>query len=176
MALTKERFLQLFVQEYGKLRAYTWQFVHDDYMVEEVLQDLALTVVNKLSEIRDEHHFLAWARITCRNLSMNAIRKRNRQPVMMSNQTLDLLEACWQRYDNASTSGLLAALRKCISLLGPQAKRLIELRYAEGLRFVQIAEQLEQNKNTVYAALARVHRALGKCIEKAQFEEETANG
>jgi RNA polymerase sigma factor (sigma-70 family) len=103
---------------------------------------------------------------------MNARSKQQRKPmIMLSNEVLDMLEGDWKKYETADGQNQMSALRKCLTKLAPYARRLIEMRYAKNLRFTQIAEVLGQNKNTIYTTVARIHRFLGKCIER-KFSQE----
>jgi RNA polymerase sigma factor (sigma-70 family) len=167
MSINRDQFLKLFIRDYSLLRAYVWQRLYNDDLVEETLQEFAITAIGKLSEIRNEEHFPGWARTTCRYLAMNARSKQQRRPmIMLSNEVLDMLEGEWEKFEVADHQNRMSALRKCLSKLAPYARRLIEMRYAKNLRFRQIAEILGQNKNTVSSAVARIHRFLGNCIEK----------
>ena len=85
MAIDQETLMRLLTSEEGKFRAYTWQIVRDDHVVEEVVQDMAVLALQKCSQINDPGHFPAWARRTCRNLAMDAIRKKL-APTMPSEQ------------------------------------------------------------------------------------------
>lgn len=160
--------VRLLVAEHDKLVAYTWQLVRDDHLVEEVLQEMALVAVEKKEQIVDAAHFLAWSRTTCRNLALSLIRKRGRRPVMLSNAVLDMLESHWQQRDASSSADLLAALRKCVARLGPRARQIVEMRYAEGLRSGEIAKRLGIKVPTMYVTLMRIHRTLSDCMEQEE--------
>jgi RNA polymerase sigma-70 factor (ECF subfamily) len=167
MAIDRDQFLKLFIRDYSLLRAYVWQRLYNDDLVEETLQEFAITAIGKLSKIRDEEHFLGWARTTCRYLAMNMRSKQQRRStIMLSNDVLDMLEGDWEKYEVADNQNRMSALRKCLSKLAPYARRLIEMRYAKNLKFRQISEILGQNKNTITTTVARIHRFLGKCIEQ----------
>ena len=137
VAIERDVFLRLFIRQYDILRAYTWQFLYDDSLVEEALQEFAITTLGKLSQIRNAEHFLPWAKVTCRNLAHDTLRKQRRQPIALSNEVLDLLEGEWRQYDDAETSNRISAMRKCLAKLPPPARWLVELRYGRGLRFAQ---------------------------------------
>jgi RNA polymerase sigma-70 factor, ECF subfamily len=171
MALDHDTLVRLLIAEHDKLVAYTWQLVRDDHLVEEVLQEMALVAVQKTEQIVDAAHFLAWSRITCRQVAMSLIRKRGRRPVMLSNAVLDLLEGHWQQRDGLSSVDLLAALRKCVARLGPRARRIVEMRYVEGLRSGEIAKQLGVKAPTMYVTLMRIHRALSDCMKQEEGQD-----
>jgi RNA polymerase sigma-70 factor, ECF subfamily len=171
MGLERDEFLQLFIREYNVLRGYTWQFLFNDQLVEDTLQEFAITAIDKLPEIRDRDHFLPWAKITCRNLALKNHRKQKRQPPTFSNEVLELMEDHWKKMDVPGPANRMSALRHCLTKLTPQAKWLIELRYVRNLTFVRVAEELGQSKNTVYSMMVRIHRILGKCIMREILNE-----
>jgi RNA polymerase sigma factor (sigma-70 family) len=90
---------------------------------------------------------------------------------MLSNAVLDLLEGHWQQRDGSSAVDLLAALRKCVARLGPRARQVVEMRYAEGLRSGEIAKRLGVKTPTMYVTLTRIHRTLSDCMKREEGQE-----
>jgi len=165
MAVDRETLVRLLTSEQRKLRAYCWVITRDDHIVEEVVQDMAVIALQKCDQIQDANHFPAWARITCRNLAMNALRKKTRQPLTLSSGTLDLLEAHWEKLDGTESADLMEALRKCVGHLTSRVLQILRFRYAEGLRPAEIADRLGMNPSTLYVTLLRAHQTLAKCID-----------
>jgi RNA polymerase sigma-70 factor, ECF subfamily len=176
MAIDQETLMRLLTSEDGKLRAYTWQIVRDDHVVEEVVQDMAVLALQKCSQINDSGHFPAWARRTCRNLAMDAVRKKPHRPCLLSNAVLDLLESRWEQLDGEGGSDLIAALRKCVDRLTAHARQILEIRYTEGLRCGEVAKRMGVKVDTVYVTLLRIHRTLAECIENERRREGLADG
>jgi RNA polymerase sigma-70 factor, ECF subfamily len=172
--MDQDTLMRLLVRDQPKMHAYAWQFLRDDHLVEEVLQELALVAVKKGDQVVDEAHFPAWARKTCRNLAMNAVRKRGRSPQLLSTSVLDLLEAQWEKLDPVGGFDLIAALRKCVEKLTVRARQMIDLRYVDDLRSGEIAQRLGVKVGTIYISLMRIHRALAECIAKEK--EESSDG
>lgn len=157
--------MRLLTSEQGKLRAYSWSLTRDDFIVEEIIQDMAVIAIEKREQIHDSEHFMAWARTTCRNLCLAANRRKNRRSFTFSNSVLDMLDGNWEKLDDEKSSQLIAKLRKCISQLTQRARRLLEYRYVEGLRPGEVAKRLEAKASSIYVSLLRVHRALAECME-----------
>ena len=175
MAIEQETLMRLLTGEEGKLRAYIWQIVRDDHVVDEVVQDMAVLSLQKCSQIENAEHFPAWARRTCRNLAMEAIRKKQQRQCLLSNAMLDLLESRWERFDGQRSVDLLAALRKCVDRLTPRARQVLEFRYTEGLRCSKVADRMGVKVDTVYVTLLRIHRTLAQCIESERRKEGLAD-
>jgi RNA polymerase sigma-70 factor, ECF subfamily len=170
MAIDQETLMRLLTSEQGKLRAYSWSLTRDDHLVEEIVQDMAVIAIQKHGQIQDAAHFPAWARTTCRNLAMDAMRKKRRPPHTISNTVLDLLDNHWKRLDGVDPSDMAARLRKCIGRLTSRARQLIECRYVEGMRPGEIAKRLNAKAGTIYVALLRIHHKLAECVKTEQRE------
>ncbi|MBC7819036.1 MAG: sigma-70 family RNA polymerase sigma factor, partial [Planctomycetaceae bacterium] len=76
------------------------------------------------------------------------------------------LDAVWAARDADSSSQLRDALERCIGKLSDKAKRIIRLRYGEGLNGEQVAAAMAIRVRSVYQALSRIHVALADCIRQ----------
>ena len=62
-------------------------------------------------------------------------------------------------------------LRQCLDKLAPKTRRIVNLKYVEGLSGIQIAELVGSRVHSVYVALTRAHRNLQSCIgERRRLE------
>lgn len=140
--------------------------VQDDDLSEDVLQEVMVLVLEKRHKIRDEAHLPAWSRRAARLTAMAALRKKRAHPITLDNHVIDLLEQEWDKFDRVESTSLTDALRTCLAKLTPRSAALIRLRYGEGLKSGQIAQQLQQEVNTIYVALGRIHQALAACVKR----------
>ena len=173
MAIDEGTLAQLLVREHDKLASYAWSLVRDDHLVDDILQELALVAIRKRQEIVDEQHFLAWMRVTCRRTALDTLKRRNRRPHPLGEAVLDLLDAHWAEHDQTPSADLAEALRLCLEQLTPYARRLVQMRYGEGLKTSRIAGALGRNVATIYVAITRVHQTLGDCIRGRMAKEAT---
>jgi len=165
MALNSDTVVRQLVRERSQILAYIWSIVHDEHLAEDVFQDLFVIASRKAGEIEDVEHFQKWVRKAARFEALNAARKRQRSPMIFDAATLDLLDEVWE--ENAlELPDRVEALRVCMEQLSPYARRLVTLRYAEGLTGQPLADALERKIGTVYTALSRVHRVLGDCVRR----------
>ena len=83
------------------------------------------------------------------------------------------MDGHWEQFDEAESNDVIHALHACIGELTPNARRLIDLRYRNGLSGVKLADTMGKQLNTVYVALTRIHRTLAECITRrvAQAQE-----
>ena len=165
MPMTPDLVVRQLVRERSQILAYIWSIVHDEHLAEDVFQDLFMVASRKAGEIEDVEHFQKWIRKAARFEALNAARKRSRSPMVFDAATLDLLDQVWVE-DAADATDRIDALRACMNQLSPSARRLVTLRYADGLSGQPLADALGRKVGTVYTALSRVHRVLGDCIRR----------
>jgi RNA polymerase sigma-70 factor (ECF subfamily) len=67
---------------------------------------------------------------------------------------------------------MVDALRGCLDRLTPNARRLVTMKYVDGLRGDTIAQQLGRQVRSIYTALSRIHRALSECLAGRAIEGE----
>jgi RNA polymerase sigma-70 factor, ECF subfamily len=172
MALDRDTVVRLLFSGRASLLGYINSIVRDWDLADDVLQEVSILALNKCDFIRDEAHFGGWARRTARLESLNLLRKRERGPQLLGDAVLDLLDAAWDAAEAAVPSDSLAALRTCMEKLTPDSQRILQLRYADGIKGAELARLLDQPANTVYVRLSRIHRQLGKCITQEIAERE----
>ncbi len=176
MPLERETVLRLLLIERTKILAYLYAILHDHQGAEDVLQDVSVLALDRCTDIEDERHFLGWVRKAARFKALHALRQRRLQPVGLDDEVLDLLDADWQTLDDTSPRDLVDRLRVCLDRLTPNARRLVELKYVEGLAGATIADRLGRHVRSVYTALSRVHRALSDCMAGAAIDKGMLDG
>lgn len=171
MPLDEDTLARLLAREHNKLAAYAWSLVHDDHLVDDILQEMSIVAIRKRQEINDEQHLLAWLRITCRRTALDLLRRRNSRPHPLGEAALDLLDLEWSKRETTHTADVMEALRFCLDQLKPYARQLMELRHRDGMSSAGIAQLLGRNLASVHVAVSRVHRALGNCIRQRLAKE-----
>lgn len=159
------------MRERAKLFAYIWAIVCDEHLAEDVLQEVSMLAVKKQAEINDEEHLRLWVKQASRNVARNAMRKRQHQPTTLKTEVIDLMEDHWSQYDASTCSHMSQALRECIRGLTPRARRIVKLRYEDGVSGQELAEMLGQKVRSVYTTVSRIHRILADCVNLRMKQE-----
>lgn len=73
---------------------------------------------------------------------------------------MELLEAGWDAGNSSAAEEDADHLHACINRLSPHARAVIRVRYTGGLSGARVAETLQIQVQSVYIALACIHRAL----------------
>ena len=134
------------------------------HLAEEIVQEMALLVIEKKVVVEGEAQFMSWLTKTARFQALNALQKRSRAAKPLDSGVLDLLDEHWRASEPADTTAASDALRECLRTLTPRSRRLVDLRYGENLDGRRLAEILARPLNTIYVALSRIHRTLGECV------------
>jgi RNA polymerase sigma-70 factor (ECF subfamily) len=162
--------VRLLIADRARLLGYVWAIVHDPHLADDVFQDVTVLAIERAAEIADEAHLKRWARKAARFKAFEGLRKRSPHLVPLDEDVMELLEAEWDVRDSTATAEQAEHLRACMDRLSPHARTVLKLRYAEGLSGARVAEALQIKVQSVYVALARVHRLLGDCIRQRRIE------
>lgn len=99
-----------------------------------------------------------------RNLILHYWREQRTARVVADSELLDLVA---QAHDETSDhrAERRQALLECIDRLPEKSKRLLRMKYDQGLSFAAMAERLRRSADGLKMALCRVRRALLECAE-----------
>jgi RNA polymerase sigma-70 factor (ECF subfamily) len=157
-------------------RAQLWGFLvgltKDPAKAEDLFQNTYLILCEKWEQYRPGTNFLAWARQIARFEFLASV-DPGRRPYVTAE--MEVLESALRAVESEGGPPSIRrdALRRCLDQM-PQAKgrRVLELRYGEGLAGEKVAEQLGLSLNALYTLLSRVRRILQECIERRVRAEE----
>jgi len=161
------------IRDRAKLLGYAWAILRDHHAADDVFQEVTVLAMERPGEIADEAHLARWARKAARLKCLEVLRRRSKRSLPLDGDVLDLLEAEWE--DPASGEERVDHLRECVDKLSPRAREVLGMRYSLGLSGARVAELLQIKVESVYVALARIHKALGDCISR-RAGPEVAHG
>jgi RNA polymerase sigma-70 factor, ECF subfamily len=160
--------IRIILRERVEILSYIDSFLVDAHLAEDCFQDVCAAAVSKVETFADGAHVIRWALRVARNKAIDLTRTRNRQPVVLDDEVLDLLEDQWMEQQTGPSEHVadrVIALRKCLDSLTANARRVVDLRYVDGLKSSRIAEILNRKVESVYRVLTRAHAALRFCME-----------
>jgi RNA polymerase sigma-70 factor (ECF subfamily) len=169
MALSDEKIVALILRDRNEILAYVNGFLNDGHLAEDCLQEVSSAALDRRNSFENETHVIGWALRVARNKAVDLARKRQRQPRTLPVDVLELIEEQWAAdlaARSVEPSKELEYLDQCVKTLSANARKLVEMRYFEGLSSSHIASALEKKVETVYQALARAHVALRACVER----------
>jgi RNA polymerase sigma-70 factor (ECF subfamily) len=168
-----DAFVRLLGQNQRRLFLYVMSMVPNWNDTEEIIQETNLVLWRDFARFELGTNFTAWA---CKAAfhQVLAWRKRVRRdrlefsPVFLEAVAAEATAAA-DALDERSE-----CLAHCIERLPADRRRMLRLRYSEGLSIEAIARQLERSEEAVYRALSRIRRALHDCVARARLAEGRA--
>ena len=173
-ARTRQAFT-LWTQAQPAVSAFVFALVGDARTRDEVLQDVAVAVLESFDGYDPSRPFLPWALAIARNEVANMRRARGRSPAPLSEAAEDSLAAAVADVGEGERFRL-ALLDDCLQRVHGRPREICDLRYRGGASVEQIAAALGMQPNTVAKTLQRVREQLRECIEwSSAAGHETGN-
>lgn len=156
-------------------RAQLWGFLmgltKDPQKAEDLFQNTYLILCEKWEQYRPGTNFMAWARQIARYEFLASV-DPDRRPFLTAE--MEVLELALQASETREAPSLRRdALRRCLDRLpDARGRRVLELRYGQGLSGTRVAKEVDVSLNALYTLLSRVRRALQDCVERQLRAEE----
>lgn len=158
----REAFAEVVAQSQQRLRAYIAFRAPDSELVDEIAQQAYITAYQKLGEYSQGTSFLGWIKQIALNHLRNELRRRQRAQAPTERLAGLLAE------DPAADAGLddhLVRLERCLARLGEEGRRLLDLRYREGLSPLELAARLGRQAGSIRVTLTRLRQTLLECMQ-----------
>lgn len=152
-----------FVRHRHALLAFLRAAVPDPHTAEDLFQEVCLVAIRKAAEFEDGTDFAAWARAIARHKVREHLRVRRGIPV--DDAFFDALEAAFAR-PAPDAERRREALRLCLAGLQDHARRVLGLRYEEGLAPADIAARTGGSRASVNSLLQRTRELLRECVAR----------
>ncbi|MBI1370381.1 MAG: sigma-70 family RNA polymerase sigma factor [Planctomycetes bacterium] len=147
------------------LSTYLAAIVPDVHQANELLQTVALAVVEHLDRYDPQRPFKAWVLGIARNKVLEWRRTTATHPRLFSAAAMDQLDQACERLGDELDHRLIA-LRQCVEQLPANQRQVIAMRYQDDLKPRHIAQQRDADPRTIAMMLSRIRAALRKCIEQ----------
>jgi RNA polymerase sigma-70 factor (ECF subfamily) len=158
------RAMRLWALAQPTVSAFITAVVRDFSDRDDILQDVAVAVLDGFDSYDPDRPFTPWAIGIARNQIGLYLRRRRRDRHTFDTDAVANLAAAFEAIAEEE-SVLLERLRVCVARLGTRARRLCQLRYRDDLKPAAIAETLAMTANGVSKALQRVRAQLRACIQ-----------
>lgn len=156
---------KLFVANVSAIRGFILTLLSDRDEADDILHEVYLVVMKKSDDFKLGTKFLSWVFTISRFTIMDQVKRRStRRMVPLGQDVIELLAEAAP--DQAYSTEYIKALHQCVDALSPAAKRVIKLRYNEGMKPARIAEDLDLSPATVYVSLSKARSLLKNCVNK----------
>lgn len=144
--------------------AFVASLVRNIHARDDILQDVAVAVLDSAGGYDPSRPFVAWAMGIARNQVRLYLRRQGRDRLVFDQAVLDNLEAAFAEIRPRDVR-MLDYLGECIARVEGRGRRLCELRYSGDLKPAAIAPLVGMSANGVAKALQRVRELLRECVE-----------
>lgn len=162
-----------FLAQAAGLRGYAIGLTGDPTLADDAVQECFMVVQARAADFREGTDFAAWTRTILRHKVLELLRFRNRAGSFPA-ELVELLAA--EAPPPERWEAERRALAGCLPRLAPKARRVVELRYLDGLQPEEIATRIAWTANAVNVALSRARIALRQCIQAALGGAGVAHG
>jgi len=159
---------RLFEQVGPYLNALAWRILKSRELSNEVLQEAFLQIWNNAASYRPHlARPLTWMASIARYRALDrlALETRIKDKFVAHHEDMEDLPGGDEPEQTVGASQLRFHLHQCLSTLGDNIKRSIELAYLYGYSREEIAQQFATNTNTVKSWLHRGAERLKLCLE-----------
>lgn len=158
-------FTALWTAAQPKIAAFIRMLVLVPEDAEEILQRVAVALVQKYNSFDKEKSFVAWAIGMARYEILYYRRQRVNDKHLFSDDIIQNLAQYCEEYVG-EWDDYRDALKQCLPSLEKRSRQAIELRYSENMRSEAIAKEMRISAGAVRVLLCRVRKALRDCIQR----------
>jgi RNA polymerase sigma-70 factor (ECF subfamily) len=159
---------RLFAQR-TSIVAFVATVARDFHLAEDVFQEVCIKAIGRAAEFETEAHLLHWTRLSARNRAIDTLRRSHGEYHGLSPETLDILAADWPECPSRDLA--FEALERCLRKVTPNNRKLLRMRYFEEHSCSEVAQRMQRKIESVYQALARIHKTLGDCMRAQNLKE-----
>lgn len=160
-----EHFVQELAKHQNRLLGYIFSLVGDHTRAQDILQETNLVLWRKIDEFHHDKPFLPWAFAIARYQVLADLRDRKRDRLLLD---ASLAEELSDRAEQKAgqLDSVASALRRCVEILTPKNRELIEKRYFQELSISELSNAVERTSDSVKVALLRARRQIAKCVSQ----------
>lgn len=149
--------------------AFVHSVVRDRSLREDLLQAIAVRVIESFDRFDRSRAFVPWAIGIARHAIVDE-RRRSQRSIRLDDAALDAVAQAFERVAERE-SQLSEHLGNCLEQLDERAREICTLRYRQGMTPAAIAVAMSIQPNTVSKALQRLREQLRRCIEERSVRE-----
>lgn len=156
-------FLRIHARHEARLHGFILSLLPNWSDAEEVLQETATILWSKYDSFKPGTSYFAWACQIARFEVSRYLRRQHRSRMIFNENVLDMIAQSSESMDD-ELFARQQALADCVEKLSDKDRRLVVLRYHEGLKAEGIARQIGRSVHAVYKAMKRIRRLLFDCV------------
>jgi RNA polymerase sigma-70 factor, ECF subfamily len=166
----RERFLALY-EEHGRLvRGFLLAATGCPHQADDLQQSVARVLLEKFADYDDSRPFRSWVLGIARIEALKWRQRLARRREVLCAEAITMIKARAEE-EADSFAERRERLPGCVAELPDASRRLLNLRYEQGLGSKDIAVRTGRTASAVDMALSRIRRLLRECINRKLSEE-----
>lgn len=146
---------------------------------EDAVQEVFERVLDKIDQFRYEASFSSWLRVLAKNVCRDILRRKGRHPTESLDNLCEFNEtgiaakrSSISQEEELIMKELLENLHEKIDRLKEKHRKLIILRYIDGLSYRKIAQLLDCSESQVKSRLHQARKRLRRTCQSLRAEQE----
>ncbi|WP_246106064.1 sigma-70 family RNA polymerase sigma factor [Rosistilla ulvae] len=164
------RFVRQFDCHEAAIRAYVRRLIPSRIDADDVVQEVAVVLWEKLDDFDEEGNFRSWAFSIARFKALAWIRDKGRQNMVLDMDVVSTLADEAER-DESDLERQRHALRSCLKKLPAEQRRLVANAYHRDARMEDLAASSGRSAAGFYQWLYRTRQILLECIQRQLASE-----
>ncbi len=164
--LNRETFKDLFNALYPRLVSYSFKYVKNEFAAEEVVEDCLVTLWEKREDLAHIDDIKPYLYTMVRNASFKYLEKKKRV-ISLDQKHHD--SAVMIEQDIIEEEVHAVILYQALETLPPKCRKVFELSCLKGLKYKDIAKDLDISLNTVKSQRSRAIELLKKQLKNNPF-------
>lgn len=157
-----DAFAELYAKTYNKVYNYTKHYLRDDFLAQDALQEIYISVLKNLNKLNDPTLFMAWLNRISFHVCYDISQKTGQGNIISDQEILEFLQN--EHPDTDLESSTLKKdeherLRIALESLPFSEKQVLTMRYYNNLKLTEIAAAMDISRSSVkrYIASGQKH-------------------
>lgn len=164
-ASRSDEFFKLLMNSQKVIYGYILSMVRNCPDADDIMQETMTLMWERFDEFEPGTNFGAWGIKIARFKILAYFRAKSRSEEVFDESLLMEISDCYHRKMDEMKIRV-SALQECLKKLDKRDRKLIEIRYEQGLKITELAERIERPVQGLYKALARIHTLLHRCVNQ----------
>ncbi|HIJ70247.1 MAG TPA: sigma-70 family RNA polymerase sigma factor [Planctomycetes bacterium] len=165
-----EGFLHLLTANNKRIYAFIFTLVPNYFDADDIMQETVTFMYRNFKDFEPGTDFFAWAMRIAHYRVLSFLQKQKGRRIKFDNELIELIQSDAVPILSNMTIRL-ETLRVCLKKLIEQDRKLLRMRYEQGITVKDIANHINKSTHSVYRYIARIHDTLLRCIRRTLAEE-----
>ncbi len=166
-----EQMLAEFCTHQNMLKGYIFSAIRDYHAAEDMLQEIAILITKKAATFDFDRPVAPWLTGVAKIHIRRWFQQSGRRPLHIS---FEMLDQCLTDHEGFEAAAMLqreSLLVACVESLPSKQRRIMRLRYAEGLNCERISQMTSRSVQSIYSTIKRLKKSLRECVNARQEKD-----